>query len=201
MLCVFPVWRHSFLIQQVFFIAHHSALLASPAVTIKHGLPGACRIKGDAKHLAAFSQRRCQCRPGGGFAGAEASRKSRPMFPPPMIPITFGAAIFALVLPMIFCDVLHTKLSAALWILAHQRRRIRALFAAVPATVSHGFLDCHKRLAAEAVGTNQGNALAPPQVHACRRAECLGFSVCRKILSAMLAHMPVDSRSCCPQPE
>jgi hypothetical protein len=119
-----------------------------------------------------------------------------------MIPITFWAAIFALVLPLIFCDVLHTKLSAAPWILAHQRRRIRALFAAVPATVSHGFLDCHKRLAAEAVGTNQGNALALPQVHACLRAECLlFFSVCRKILSAMLAHMPVDSRSCGPQPE
>ena len=52
------------------------------------------------------------------------------MLAPSVVPIALRAAILALVLPFVFCPMLHPEQAIAFWVLANKRLVIRALAAA-----------------------------------------------------------------------
>lgn len=141
--------------QYILFITRHAALLAYPPVSVEDCQPGACWVKRHAERLAPLSQRgrqRCdRSRP----ACLAVSPQPRPMIAPSVVPVALWAAILPLILPRIFCDVLHAERAAAFWVLADQRRRIRALPTAVPVPLSGPAKGCLESLRALPILANE----------------------------------------------
>jgi hypothetical protein len=182
-------------INRVLFITQNAALLASPTVTLQHGTSRASRVKRHAKHLAPLSKRGDERLIGRRSPSQRAPFPPRPMISPAVVPVAIGAAILALVLPGVLCDVLHAEATATFRVLAYMRGREPRLCTCV-GTVNLALSELARRclnlLTASRIAAWHQDAAPLPQVHARIRAEMLHLSERGKTFSARSALMVMD---------
>jgi hypothetical protein len=109
-----------------------------------------------------------------------------------VISVAFGATILSFVLPRILGDVLHSERTAALWVLAHKRRRIPGLGTlarAVHVALSKLARRCLNDLIASRISAMDKNTCTLAEVHTGVRAKWLNLSCCGEAVAALLARM------------
>lgn len=185
------IWRVRPGGQHIFFIANDMALLAFPSVAVQHSLPCAGRVKSDIELLASLAKRRGQRMAVSVTSLTPASRTPWPMLTEPMVLVALGAAVLAFVLPLISSAMFHPKLATALWILADQRLKVRALAAAEATTVGNPFRCCFELLSAGLAMANNNKSSAAGTLRTMWRTVLLGAAARQKRCFAMLAGVGV----------
>ena len=171
----------------VFFIAQDAALLAHPAVTLKHRLTSASWVKCDAEDLATLAKRRGKRAFRSSLPRGEASFFAWPVLAPAMVSVALGTAVFPLVFPAVFRAVFHAKLLAACRILANQWFVVRTLSATETMPLGQPARRCLKLSAAATIEANANNSCAACQSRALRGTKLLATAFTRKDCIAMFA--------------